>query len=98
MVGGRQGGDDGDECGMAAFYEVTCREFIAVHLEDWLQGTLPPRRVRQCTRHVLDCPHCDAYVHSFLEVAEALRDLRTTAGDQPAVPESLVRRILAAAS
>lgn len=81
---------------------VSCREFTQVHLDGWVNGTLPPLRRSDCDRHVRDCAPCARYVAGY-EGVVALLHTCAAAGDEAsdaaaALPEQLVGDILRAVS
>jgi anti-sigma factor RsiW len=76
---------------------LTCRE-IADFLFDYLSGNLPVDHAAQFERHLSVCPACVDYIRSYEDTIRFSR----AAFDEPtdeqtaAVPEELVRAILAA--
>jgi anti-sigma factor RsiW len=76
---------------------MTCREFIEVFLDAWLASELPPRRADACDHHAQTCGDCAAFVRSHRQLLGALRLERLAASECKALPEDLVRSILATA-
>ncbi|MBL8728923.1 MAG: hypothetical protein JNM25_10870 [Planctomycetes bacterium] len=73
---------------------VSCREFLQLMLDGWLAATLPRHRQRACDEHVATCHACTDYVDSYRVTVGMLRRHRA-AERTPAVPEDLVRAIVA---
>jgi anti-sigma factor RsiW len=72
---------------------VSCREFLLLFLDDWLAGELPPRRWRECDRHVERCRACAEYVASYRETVRLVR--KSGDGEEPAeLSEELVQAIV----
>lgn len=73
---------------------VSCREFLELFLEDWLEGALPARRWRQCDRHLDLCVSCAESAAGYRTTVRILRRFGRTTGSEP-LPEELTRGILA---
>lgn len=41
--------------------DLPCQEFVAL-VTDYLEGLLPPGRVRQVDAHLAECPYCRDYL------------------------------------
>jgi anti-sigma factor RsiW len=76
---------------------MTCREFIEIFLDDWLDGGLPARRADACDRHAQTCSDCAEYVRRHRQLLKALVVERLAGGACKDLPPELVRQILGAA-
>jgi len=77
---------------------LTCRE-IADFLMDYVSGLLPAHRLAEFERHLAICPACVDYLRTYQATIRLSRAaFGSSTGDDlpPAVPEELVRAILAA--
>ena len=76
---------------------MTCRELIGF-LTDYLEGRLTLRQRFVMRLHLVLCGHCRAYLRNFRATIEAEHAAhpKRDAGENPPVPEGLVRAILAA--
>ena len=76
---------------------MNCRE-VADFLSDYLDGSLPLRQRLVFKLHLLLCRDCRRYLESFAGTVELTHSLGkpSQAGDNSAIPESLVQAILAA--
>jgi hypothetical protein len=75
---------------------VSCREFVSLFLDGWVNGGLPGRREQECERHVAGCADCRAYAHGYrVTVVTARREIGSAG--EGVLPEALVQAILAAA-
>lgn len=77
---------------------LTCRE-IADFLMDYVSGSLPVARLSEFEKHLAVCPACVDYLRTYKATVRLTRAaLHSPAGNDipPAVPEELVRAILAA--
>ncbi|HET7291742.1 MAG TPA: zf-HC2 domain-containing protein [Vicinamibacteria bacterium] len=77
--------------------ELTCREFLGF-LDDYLARALDKDSLAAFEKHLSDCPACVAYLQTYQQ-AIRLGQAVLRAADDPvpeAVPEELVRAILAA--
>ena len=75
--------------------ELTCRE-IADFLADYLDGSLALAERHVVDKHLADCPECAAYLRSYTETIRLARQSREDDALPAAVPDELVRAILAA--
>ena len=75
--------------------ELTCRE-IADFLADYLDGSLALAERHVFDKHLADCPECAAYLRSYTETIRLARQSREDDALPAAVPDELVRAILAA--
>jgi predicted anti-sigma-YlaC factor YlaD len=73
---------------------LTCQQMTAF-LADYLDGRLALAERRLFDEHLTDCPDCVAYLRSYSETIRLARDARDDDA-LPAVPDDLVRAILAA--
>ncbi len=71
---------------------TTCREVIGF-LDDYFGATLDPERQRRFEGHLAECPSCAAYLATYRTTVALAR---ATAAEAEALPEELVRAILAA--
>lgn len=83
---------------------ITCRQLIDF-LGDYMANELSDNDQREIARHLAVCPSCVAYLDSYaqtIRLERAVRDDASASPDGeaalPALPEELVRRILAARS
>lgn len=76
---------------------MTCRKVIEF-LTDYLEGRLTLRQRFILRLHLLLCGHCRAYLRNFRATirAEHAAHPKRNDAERPAVPEELVRAILAA--
>ena len=73
--------------------DLTCRD-LAEFVADYQSGELAPEVLAAVDEHLAGCPDCVTYLRTY---ADTIRLARTTADPVPtAVPEQLVRAILAA--
>ena len=75
--------------------ELTCRELVDF-VADYLSGELAPEVRAVFDEHLAECPDCVAYLRTYEDTIRLARD---AAGADPvpaAVPDRLVRAILAA--
>ena len=73
--------------------ELTCRD-LAEFVADYQSGELAPEVRAAFDEHLAECPDCVTYLRTY---ADTIRLARGAAGPVPvAVPEQLVRAILAA--
>jgi anti-sigma factor RsiW len=70
---------------MTARYE--CMNGVEV-LMDYLEGALPPADRAAVAAHVGRCPHCRAFIDSYLQTPRILR-----AATAAALPDELVRSL-----
>ncbi len=76
---------------------MNCREFVDF-LMGYLDDELPRRQRSVFEQHMADCPSCVSYLETYRETVRLGREICADP-DAPvpdAVPESLVRAILAA--
>ncbi len=81
-------------CGVTT---LACREVVDF-LADYLEGTLGAPQRTLFEKHLAECAECVAYLRGY---AETIRLARESGRDEPepaAVPDELVRAILAARS
>lgn len=72
---------------------ASCREFLQLFLDEWLEGSLARRRRLECDRHVAGCRECARYVASY----RAMLDMIAVGGagqDAGELPDDLVQSIL----
>ena len=75
--------------------DLTCRE-MANFLADYLDGSLALAERHVFDKHLADCPECAAYLRSYTETIRLARQTREDDALPAAVPDELVRAILAA--
>jgi anti-sigma factor RsiW len=75
---------------------MSCREFVSLFLDAWVDGGLPERRARECGRHVAGCADCRAYAHGYRVTVVTARNT-IGSGNDGVLPEALLRAIMAAA-
>ena len=75
--------------------DLTCRE-MANFLADYLDGSLALAERHVFDKHLADCPECAAYLRSYTETIRLARQSREDDALPAAVPDELVRAILAA--
>lgn len=78
---------------------MTCREFAEL-LSDYLSGDLSESVRAEFSSHLSDCPDCVAYLQTFATTIRLGKDACADFDDKlpAAVPEELVRAVLAAQS
>lgn len=76
---------------------MTCREF-AEFMADYLSGELPAETQTEFERHLSICPNCRVYLDGYKTTVKLGRTAFADPAAElpPAVPEELVRAILAA--
>lgn len=76
---------------------MTCRDF-ADFLDRYLGGELPAELSRQFDEHLGACPDCRNYLETYRQTIRAGRAALGAEGEPvpPAVPDGLVKAILAA--
>lgn len=65
----------------------TCEEVVNV-LSDYLEGTLEPELAAIITRHIQDCPDCDAFTRTYAATVRLTGELTTEE-----IPEALRQRV-----
>jgi len=65
----------------------TCEEVVNV-LSDYLEGTLDPELAAIITRHLQDCPDCDAFMRTYAATVRMTGELTTEE-----IPEALRQRV-----
>jgi predicted anti-sigma-YlaC factor YlaD len=75
--------------------DLTCRE-MTDFLADYLDGSLALAERHVFDKHLADCPECTAYLQSYAETIRLARQTREDDTLPVAVPDELVRAILAA--
>jgi predicted anti-sigma-YlaC factor YlaD len=70
---------------------ITCREVISFLLE-YLDGSLTPEERVRFERHLSVCESCTAYLKTY---EATIRMERLTALDEAAIPEDLVKAVMA---
>ena len=75
--------------------DLTCQE-MTDFLADYLDGSLSPAERHLVGKHLADCPECIAYLRSYAETIRLARQTREDDALPAAVPDELVRAILAA--
>ena len=75
--------------------DLTCRE-MTDFLADYLDGSLALAERHVFDKHLADCPECAAYLRSYTETIRLARQSREDDALPAAVPDELVRAILAA--
>jgi len=75
--------------------DLTCRE-MTDFLADYLDGSLALAERHVFDKHLADCPECAAYLRSYAETIRLARQTREDDALPVAVPDELVRAILAA--
>ena len=70
---------------------ITCREVISFLLE-YLDGTLSEHERARFEKHLSLCDSCVAYLHTY---ETTIRMEKLTAADEAAIPEDLVKAVLA---
>ena len=75
--------------------DLTCRE-MTDFLADYLDGSLALAERHVFDKHLADCPECAAYLRSYTETIRLARQTREDDALPVAVPDELVRAILAA--
>jgi anti-sigma factor RsiW len=76
--------------------EISCKDFVAF-LDRYLDGELEAERKAVFERHLAICPDCTAYLDSYRKTMSlSAQALRGSAAGPPAMPDELVRAILAA--
>jgi anti-sigma factor RsiW len=73
---------------------LTCRE-LSEFLADYLADELGPDERLRFEEHLAECPECVAYLRSYAETRQLVKDAFED-GPLPPPPEELVRAILAA--
>jgi anti-sigma factor RsiW len=72
---------------------MTCREFVD-YVMRYLDGELAPAERQHFESHLTECPDCVRYLQQYRDTVAAVGD---QAGEvPPAIPEDLVRAIVAA--
>jgi anti-sigma factor RsiW len=72
---------------------VTCRDFVEF-LSEYLSGQLAEAERTEFEAHLAECPACVAYLDTYQKTIQLLE--AASAHPEDAVPEQLVRAILAA--
>ena len=75
--------------------DLTCQE-MTDFLADYLDGSLALAERHVVDKHLADCPECIAYLRSYAETIRLARQSREDDALPAAVPDELVRAILAA--
>ena len=75
--------------------DLTCQE-MTDFLADYLDGSLALAERHVFDKHLADCPECAAYLRSYTETIRLARQTREDDALPAAVPDELVRAILAA--
>ena len=75
--------------------DLTCQE-MTDFLADYLDGSLALAERHVFDKHLADCPECAAYLRSYTETIRLARQSREDDALPAAVPDELVRAILAA--
>ena len=75
--------------------DLTCQE-MTDFLADYLDGSLALAERHVFDKHLADCPECTAYLQSYAETIRLARQTREDDTLPVAVPDELVRAILAA--
>jgi anti-sigma factor RsiW len=75
---------------------MNCRE-IADFLGRYLDGDLLPGERAEFDRHLAVCPVCVAYLDGYQKTVRVLHAAAPDGLERAAVPEDLIRAILAAA-
>ena len=77
---------------------ITCRELITF-LADYLDGELPPAKVKEFERHLAVCPSCVQYIASYQETIRMAKSAMTAPELRiEDIPEDLVTAILESVS
>ena len=71
---------------------ITCKQLIEF-LDSYVEHELPPAQATAFEHHLGACPSCVAYLDGYVKTIELGK---ATAVDAEAMPEDLVRAILAA--
>lgn len=74
---------------------MTCRE-LADFIMAYLDHELPPAQRAEFDRHLAICPACVDYLDSYEQTIRAARS--SADSEEAAVPEDLIKAILAARS
>lgn len=72
-----------------------CQE-VLTFLSAYLDGELPPDVVAAFDGHIAECPSCVAYIESYRQTIELGKRALAEEGEGAALPEDLVRAVLAA--
>ena len=75
--------------------DLTCQE-MTDFLADYLDGSLALAERHVFDKHLADCPECASYLRSYAETIRLARQTREDDALPVAVPDELVRAILAA--
>lgn len=80
---------------MADTPELTCRDLTAF-LDDYVAGELGVEERARFDEHLAECPDCLAYLASYVDTVRRAKDAYRDDPVPGAIPEPLVRAILAA--
>ena len=70
--------------------DLPCQEFVAL-VTDYLEGALPPDRVRQVEVHLSECPHCRDYLDQIHVTIALMGQV-----DEDTLDEGALQQLLAA--